>query len=585
MIALKFVAAILLIKQCFCDETLEVNLKQGILLGKIEKTLYKKQDYFSFRGVPFAKSPTGELRFQAPKQHPGWDGVLEAFENKPTCMQLNTRGRLREPIGVSGSEDCLYINIYTPNTAGTAPVIIFDYNDNFRTWFNGTDTYSPDFFIEEGVIVATIGNRLGVFGYLTTEDQIIPGNNGLRDFILGLEWIKNNIEQFGGDPSRITLMGSRGGAAIADILLYSQKAKDLFSGAILQSGTALEIIYFYEHPRTKAFELGELLNITTSDSDELLQGLRSVEAEKILKADFEILAGLSNDVQRAMPFAPTVEYNTDDYIISTLPDKSNIINDVPVIIGFNSREGLDLISQYIIEPKLLMPDADEHLLQLPLRTNFRFNPQSTKYKEANKAIVDFYFVDKSLHYGNILELAVYAGDHSQNYALNFAAEKLSKSLSSSVFFYVFDYRGLWNENSGMLTTRARFSSGNTGATIIDELCYLFICSRIKSTYKQLINLPSEQPELKVTKKLVRLWSNFAKTRNPTPTKSDPILKDFVWEPIGKEDDLKYLHITKTLRMDTNPLGDRKKFWDEFLEKYSKQAIDGVVGEAEIRDEL
>ncbi|XP_075981093.1 venom carboxylesterase-6-like [Anticarsia gemmatalis] len=579
---LQVLFTVFIIKQCLCDENVEVNLKQGVLIGKIERTLYKKQDYFSFRGVPFAETPTGELRFQPPKPLQSWDGKLEAFENKPTCMQFNTRGRLREPAGMSGSEDCLFINVFTPSIEGTAPVIVFDFNDNFKTGFNGTDTYSPDFFIEEGVIVVTIANRLGIFGYLTTEDHVIPGNNGLKDYILGLEWIKNNIERFGGDPSRVTLMGSRGGAAIADVLLYSEKAKGLFSGAILQSGTAMESMYFFDNPRTKAFEVGEFLNLTVSNSDELLQELRNVDAEKLLDAEISILVNLDNKGQTTrIPFAP----NLDDEVITELPEIGKIVNDVPVIIGFNSREGLDLISHYIIEPRLLTTDAEETILQLPIRTDFRFEHKSPKYKEANSAILKFYLKDGSLHYGNLLEHAVYVADHLQNYALNLAAEHLSKRLSSSVFYYIFDFRGLWNENSEVLATRSRFPVGNHGASVLDELCYLFVCSRLKKTYEQLLNLPSEQPELKVLKKLVRLWSNFAKTGNPTPNKDDQVLKKISWEPFSNETDFKYLHITKVLKMKSNPLGERRKFWQDFLEKYSQEAIDGVVKGEESHDEL
>lgn len=431
-------------------------------------------------------------------------------------MQFSSRLRNNEPFGISGSEDCLYVSVNTPDIKGNAPVIVFDYNDNFRTWFNGTDTYSPDFFIEEGVIVVTISHRLAILGYLTTEDDVIKGNNGIRDFILGLDWIKNNIENFGGDPSKVTLMGNRGGAALADILLYSEKAKGLFSAAILQSGTSLEAMYFYEDPKKKAFQLGEVLNITASDSKELIEGLQKVEAENILLAEVDIL-GLEHEYSdthqiSSFPFAPTIEYDNDDGVLTTLPENGKVVNDVPIIIGFNSREGLDLISNLIFEPRLLSNQDEENILQFPVRSNFKFDRDSSKYEEATKDILEFYYEDKSLHYGNLLEHAVYIGDSLQNYAVDLAANKLAESLKSSVFYYLFDFRGQWNENSQYLATRSRSSIEHTGATVGDELCYLLVCSRIKKVYNQIINMPSEQSEMKVLKKMVRLWSNFAKTR-------------------------------------------------------------------------
>nr|ADF43486.1 carboxyl/choline esterase CCE021b [Helicoverpa armigera] len=587
MRTLIFFFAILIIKQCFCDDTIEISLNQGVVLGKVEKSLVKKQDFYSFRGIPFAEPPTGELRFQPPKPHDGWNGNLEAFDNKPTCMQFSSRMRNKEPFGISGSEDCLYISVYTPDVKGNAPVIVFDYNDQFRTWFNGTNTYSPDFLVEEGVIVVTISHRLAILGYLTTEDGVIKGNNGLRDFILGLEWVKDNIEKFGGDPSKVTLMGSRGGAALADILLYSEKAKGLFSAAILQSGTSLEAMYFYNNPKKKAFQLGGALNITAADSKELLQELQKIDAETLLRAEIDTIDNESFDEYQisSFPFAPTIEDDLEDGILTILPEKGKFVIDVPIIIGFNSREGLDLTTNLIAEPRLLTDETEQNILQFPIRTDFRFNRESSKYKEAGKEIVNFYLEDKSLHYGNILEYSEYMADALQNYAIDLAAHKMAESLSSPVFYYLFDFRGQWNENSQYISTISRYNLGPHGATVGDELCYLLVCSRIKKSYRQILSLASEQNEVKVAKRMVRMWSNFAKTRNPTPSKDVPILKGFVWKPISKEPDTNYLHVTKLLRMKTNPFGERKKFWNDFLDKYSKMAVDGFISDEPGHEEL
>lgn len=429
-------------------------------------------------------------------------------------MQFNSRMRNNEPFGLSGSEDCLYLSIFTPRLKGPLPVVVFDYNDSFRTGFNGTRTYSPEFFIEEDVIVITISHRLGLLGYLTTEDEVIPGNNGLRDFILGLEWIKENIKNFGGDPERITLMGSQGGAVLADLLLYSKKANGLFSAVILQSGTALETGIFYDTPSKKAFELGELFDIKTDDSKVLLQELQNIEAEKLMTEEFKIIDddSLKEKQISVFPSAPTIEKDFDDAVLSFIPDKERVVNDVPVLIGMNSRLGLDLASHFIFQPKLVDEVADHHSIYFPIRSGFRFDSNSSIYKQAMKEINDFYYENGYLYNGNILEYAVYIGDALQNYALDYAAKKYGNDLESPVFYYVFDFRGSLNENFEYMTRYCRFSLKHWGATIVDELCYLHLCSRIKKTYEQLIELPSEQPEIKVLKKMVRLWTNFAKTR-------------------------------------------------------------------------
>ncbi|CAK1584385.1 unnamed protein product [Parnassius mnemosyne] len=569
------------------DDIISVTIEQGEVNGKVEKTILRNQIYYSFKGLPFALPPIGELRFKPPVKHQGWSGTYEAFVNKPTCFQYSPRTRNGESFGISGSEDCLYLSVFTSDVKRSLPVIVFDYNDGFRSGFNGTRTYSPDFFMEEDVIVVTINHRLGLFGYLTTEDENIPGNNGLRDFILGLQWVKDNIKHFGGDPNRVTLMGNRGGAVLADILLYSHKAKNLFSAVILQSGTSMEPTLFYKEPREAAFRLGELVGINTTNSNTLLEELQKIDANILITKEGEVVDTNNFELTQmaVYPFGPVVEKNNPDAILKFLPDNEMVVSDVPIIIGMNSREGLDLISHFIFEPRLLTDLAQDFFVHVPRRSGFRFDKNSSVYENVVRDIQNFYLEDGYLHYANILEYAVYIGDVLQNYALNHAARKLGKELKSDIYYYMFDFRGLLNENSEYMSRYARSSMEHWGATITDELCYLHLCSRIQKTYKQLLKLLSEQPEIKVLKKMVRLWTNFAKYRDPTPDNNDEILKDFIWQPVRKNNDnINYLHITKKLQMRVNPLGERAKFWDNFIAKYSALAKEGVVSD-KYHDEL
>nr|AQY62742.1 carboxylesterase [Pieris rapae] len=568
--------------KCGANNDVKLNIKQGTLSGLRKQTFFNDKIYYSFTGIPFANPPLGALRLQPPQSHEGWEGILKAHEEKPTCFQVSFRIRNNEPPGFSGSEDCLYLNVYSPDIESSAPVVVFDYNDNFKTGFNGSQTYSPDFFIEEGVIVVNINHRLGIFGYLTTEDDVIPPNAGLQDFILGLKWIQDNIKAFGGDPKRVTIMGNRGGAVIANILLHSDKAKDLFSSVILQSGTAMESIYFDNNPKEKAFKIGELLNITTDDSKILLEKLQLVDANTLLSLEGNVFDDrVMNDLQLSIDtFSPTIDKNTKNAVIATLPENANIVNDVPVLVGFNSREGLDLVSPYLMEPRMVN-DIKNTLFIFPIRVDFHFDRNSSIFHNALSEALHFYLKDGYLHYTNILDYAVYVGDLFQNYALHTTAKKLSRDLKSEVYYYLFDYRGALNENSEYISRFLRFSMEHWGATITDELCYLLLCTRIKKTYNQYKKLPSEQPEFKVLKKMVRMWTNFAKYGNPTPIGNDDILKDTTWLPMDKKGDSNYLHISKTLKMKKNPLGKRSEFWDAFLNKYREMTKDGTAVNEEI----
>ncbi|CAK1550763.1 unnamed protein product [Leptosia nina] len=560
-------------------DTIELILKQGALSGLEEKSFLNEKTYYSFRGIPYAEPPVGPLRFKPPVPLQTWENTLIAHKNKPTCFQFSYRGRNNEQPGFSGSEDCLYLSVYTPNIKGSAPVVVFDYNDNFKTGFNGSDTYSPDFFIEEDVIVVTINHRLSIFGYLTTEDDSLPPNAGLKDFILGLRWIQDNIEDFGGDPSRVTLMGNRGGATLAHILLYSKKATGLFSGVIMQSGSATESVYFDNNLREKAFKIGELLNITTDNSEELVEKLQLVDASLLLSKEGNVLdENLMEAFQMTIhPFAPIVENDGPDAVFTSLPENAEIVNDVPIILGFNSREGLDLVSHYLMEPKLI-DNNNNILFVFPNRVDFRFDRNSTVFKKAMEEVQNYYMKDGHLHYGNILEYSIYVEDLLQNYALHTSVEQLSLTLKSNVYYYLFDYRGLLNENSEYISRRLRFSMEHWGATITDELCYLHLCSRIKKTYEELKHLPSEQPEFKMLRKMVKMWTNFAKKRNPTPAAIDDknILKNIKWDPIDKNGAYNYLHITKKLSMKEYLMEQRSNFWEKFLKKYRQMAKNGLV---------
>lgn len=419
--------------------------------------------------------------------------------------------RNKEPFGISGSEDCLHVNIYTPNLKDNAPVIVFDYNDDFNTGFNGTKTYSPDNFIEEDVVVVTIGHRLGLFGYLTTDDDVIPGNNGLRDFILGLKWVKENIRIFGGNSEKVTLMGSCGGAALVNAMLYTEKAKGLFTGAILQSGTMLETQYFSKNSKEIVFNFGLKLGINTTDSKELLERLQKVDSTKLLTDVVTVLtddANKSKDKQLTTQAFTLIVEKTSDAVLTHLPEEGKIVNDVPVIIGFNSREGLDYVSHFLINPNIFSPNVGDHLLSFPIRTGFHFKREA--YDKANKEIRDFYFGTKELDYSVILDYAVYAGDAMKGYAIQKTTESLASEMKSPVYYYMFDFKGQLNENTQYLNRYGLLSLDHWGATVGDELCYLHVCSRIKTYYEQFKEMLSEQREQKVMKMMVRMWTNFAR---------------------------------------------------------------------------
>ncbi len=195
-----------------------------------------------FRGVPFAEPPVGDLRFRPPVPKRPWSEVRDATHFAAAAVQQGDRS-------VPQSEDCLYLNVWTPDAPSTnakLPVFVwihgggFTGGESFAAIFDGTG------FARQGMIVVTVAYRLGVFGFLDLEPLLGPtyagsANNALRDLMLALTWVQTHIEAFGGDPGRVTVGGESAGAKLTDLLMGVPAARGLFSGMISESGGAERI--------------------------------------------------------------------------------------------------------------------------------------------------------------------------------------------------------------------------------------------------------------------------------------------------------------------------------------------------------
>jgi para-nitrobenzyl esterase len=189
-----------------------------------------------FRGVPFAEPPVGVLRFKPPVKVKPWVEEREASLFSAAAMQDGDRD-------VPKSEDCLYLNVWTVPGAEALPVFVWIHGGGFT----GGSSFAPVFdgteFAKAGVVVVTVAYRLGVFGFLDMEpllgaEYAGSGNNAVRDLICALEWVRENIEAFGGDPRRVTVGGESAGAKLTDVLMGVPKAQGLFAQMISESGGA-----------------------------------------------------------------------------------------------------------------------------------------------------------------------------------------------------------------------------------------------------------------------------------------------------------------------------------------------------------
>ena len=297
-----------------------------------------------FLGVPFASPPIGDLRFEAPQPPKEWKPkVRQAKRHGNICWQPKTYEFRIRPFAknFSYSEDCLYLDVYTPNVSLSLPVMVYIHGGGYEI---GTAIRFPsDILALQGVVVVVIQYRLGPFGFLTTGDSAAPGNFGMLDQVEALKWVKENIENFGGNPGKVTIFGASAGGSSVSLHLLSPLSKGLFHQAIAESGVDLSI--WATQPVSfglqKAKELAKELDCATSNSKDMMDCIRSKEDTDIEEASESVIANFR--YVDYLLWAPVVDKN---FLHDTPQNlrKKNEFHKVPLMISFNSHEGANLVS-------------------------------------------------------------------------------------------------------------------------------------------------------------------------------------------------------------------------------------------------
>jgi para-nitrobenzyl esterase len=219
----------------------EIAVTGGRLAGERHGTVV------SFKGIPFAAPPVGELRWRAPRPAPPWSDVRSASEFALPCAQTPSR------LQPTSSEDCLYLNVWSTLPPGRRlPVMVWIHGGSFTASASSEPTFDGTPLALDGVVLVSIAYRLGVFGFLAHpqldyERPAGSGNYGLQDMLAALRWVKANAAAFGGDPQRVTVFGESAGGVAVSLLVGTPEARGLFQGVISESGGA------FSPPRTSLF--------------------------------------------------------------------------------------------------------------------------------------------------------------------------------------------------------------------------------------------------------------------------------------------------------------------------------------------
>jgi para-nitrobenzyl esterase len=237
-------ACAVLLAGCLTGQALAAD-RVKIANGVLESTLPVKSGVRTFRGIPFGQPPVGDLRWREPQPVKNWTGVRNADKFGPTCMQRLAANNDYWFRGDGMSEDCLYLNVWTPAKTGKEklPVFVYIFGGGFSNGDGSEPRYDGAAMAAKGIVAVSVNYRTNIFGFfahpeLTKESpHHASGNYGLLDQYTALKWVQENIAAFGGDPKRVTVAGESAGSMSVSLLVSSPLTKNLITGAICESGS------------------------------------------------------------------------------------------------------------------------------------------------------------------------------------------------------------------------------------------------------------------------------------------------------------------------------------------------------------
>ena len=447
--------------------------------GMVEGTLTNNDQVRAFKGIPFAAPPVGNLRWQPPQPAAKWKGIRPAKDFGSHSIQSSGYPDMvfHDP---GASEDCLTLNVWTPTDAkpGSLPVMVWIYGGGFTSGGTSESRQDGQFLAHRNVVVVSMNYRLGIFGFfalpeLTAESpHHASGNYGLLDQTAALEWVKNNIAAFGGDPNNVTIFGESAGSFAVSAQLASPLARGLFSKAIGESGGA-----FYSSglsfPTRESVEQRNLAFDQAVFGNSTLTDLRKLSAENILKAA----------TAKITPPPPRFGPDVDGYF---LPDSvPNIYAagkqaHVPLLAGWNADESRGQVIMAKTKPTAATFAATA-------QTDFGENAQ--KFLTLYPATTD----DEAF-----VSAGDFAGDHFIDYSTWRWLEAQTTTGNAPVFRYRLDLGSPGDKNHKAIL----------GAFHSDDIEYVFgtLDSRPEAIWR-----PEDR---KLSEQIGAYWTNFARTGDP-----------------------------------------------------------------------
>ncbi|XP_064009341.1 cholinesterase isoform X1 [Pogoniulus pusillus] len=514
----------------------------------------------AFLGIPYGQPPIGQLRFRKPEPRESWSDIWDATRHANSCYQLidttfpGFAGSEMWNPKTNLSEDCLYLNVWIPSPKPkNATVMVWIYGGSFESGSTSLPVYDGKFLARaERVIVVSMNYRTGSLGFLALPgNQEAPGNAGLFDQRLALQWVQENIAAFGGNPKSVTIFGESAGSVSVSYHILSPQSHPLFTRAIMQSGSANApwAAVTAVEARNRTVALAKALQCPTSNEAELILCLRDKDPNDLLEK--EVFA-VAHDPLLRVYFQPTV----DGDFLSDMPEaliESGLFKPTQILIGVNKDEG----SAFLVYG---LPGFSKDHDSLINQTEFK-TALTLSFPEASQLAVEaiiFQYTDweneqKAEHYRDAMDDVV--GDYNiicpvVDFATKFAQQ------GHKAFFYFFDHRSSklpWPEWMGVMHGYE-----------IEFVFGLPLERRVNYT----------KAEQALSRSMLRHWATFAKTGAPNGT----LISGGQWPAFTSTQQQCLTLNTSAPEVLTKLRAQHCRFWSTFYPKILE--LTGNIDEAE-----